>query len=79
MSDFPAERLGYRQPPFSNCGVDYFRTFYVTIRRASVKRWGFLFICLTTSAFHIELVPSIDTSSCVMAIEGFFLGEEHSW
>ena len=71
MSDIPAERLGYRQPPFSNCGVDYFGPFHVTIRRSSEKRWGFLFTCFTTRAFQIELVPSMDTSSCVMAIERF--------
>ena len=71
MSDLPAERLGYRQPPFTNCGVDYFGPFHVTIRRSSEKRWGFLFTCLTTRAIHIELVPSMDTSSCVMAIERF--------
>ena len=71
MSDLLAERLGYRQPPFSNCDVDYFGPFHVTIRRSSEKRWGFLFTCLTTRAIHIELVPSMDTSSCVMAIERF--------
>ena len=31
MTDLPAERLGYRQSPFSNCGVDYFGPFHVTI------------------------------------------------
>ena len=71
MSDLPAERLGYRQPPFSNCGVDYSGPFHVNIRRSSEKRCGFLFTCLTTRAIHIELVPSIDKSSCVMAIERF--------
>ena len=71
MSDLPAERLSYRQPPFSNCGVDYFGPFHVTIRRSSEKRWGFLFTSLTTRAIHIELVPSMDTSSCLMAIERF--------
>ena len=71
MSDLPAVRLGYRQPPFSNCGVDYFGPFHVTIRRSSEKRWGFLFTCLTTRAIHIDLVPSMDTRSSVMAIERF--------
>ena len=37
MSDLPAERLGYRQPPFSNCVVDYFGPFHVIIRRSSEK------------------------------------------
>ena len=71
MSDFPAERLSFRQSSLSNCGVGYFGPFHVTIRRSSEKRWGFLFTCLTTRAFHIELVPSLDTSSCVMVIERF--------
>ena len=36
------------------------------------KRGGvFLFTCLTTRAVHIEVVPSLDTSSCVMGVERF--------
>ena len=71
MSDLPIERLGYRQAPFNNCGVDYFGHFHVTIRRRSEKRWAFLFTCLTTRAIHIEVVPSMDLSSCVMGVERF--------
>ena len=71
MDDLPLERLGYRQPPFANCGVDYFGPFYVTIRRNSEKRWGFLFTCMTTRAVHLEIVPSMDASSCVIGIERF--------
>ena len=71
MSDLPIERLGYRQAPFNNCGVDYFGPFRVTIRRSSEKRWAFLFTCLTTRAIHIEVVPSMDSSSCVMGVERF--------
>ena len=65
------ERLGYKQPPFSNTGVDYFGPFLVPIRRSTEKRWGFLFTCLTTRAVQIEVVPSLDTSSCVMGVERF--------
>ena len=32
---------------------------------------GFLFTCLTTCAVHIEIVTSMDTSSCVMGVERF--------
>ena len=70
MADFPLERLGYR-PPFANCRVDYFSPFQVTIRRSSEKHWAFLFTCKTTRAVHLEFVPSMDTSSCVMRIERF--------
>ena len=71
MAELPVERLGYRQPLFTNCGVDNFGTCYVSIRRSSEKRWCFLFTCMTTRAVHIEIVSSIDTSSCVMGIERF--------
>ena len=65
MSDLPIERHGYRQAPFNNCGVGYFGPFHVTVRRSSEKRWAFLFTCLTTRAIHIEVVPSMDSSSIV--------------
>ena len=71
MSDLPKERLAYQSPPFTNTGVDYFGPFYVTIRRTTEKRWGFLFTCLTTRAVHVEIVTSMDTSSCVMGVERF--------
>ena len=41
------------------------------VRRSTEKRWRFLFTCLTTRAVHLEFVPSLDTSSCVMGIERF--------
>ena len=71
MAELPVARLGYRQPPFTICGVDYFGPFYVSIRRSSEKRWCFLFTCMITRAVHIEIVAFMDTSSCVMGIERF--------
>ena len=70
MADLPKKRLAYQSPPFTNTGVDYFGPFYVTVRRTTEKRWGF-FTCLTTRAVHVEVVPSMDTSSCVMGVERF--------
>ena len=71
MADLPKERLGYLDPPFAYCGVDYFGPFYVSVRRSSEKRWAFLFTCLTIRAVHLEIVSSMDTSSCVAGIERF--------
>ena len=55
----------------NHTGVDYFEPLYVPVCRSTEKRWGFLFTCLTTRAVHLEIVPSLDTSSCVMGIERF--------
>ena len=74
MADLPIERLCYRQPIFSNTGVNYYRPFIVPIRRVTEKRLGFLFTCLTTRAVHIEVVPSLDTNSCVTGVERFCRG-----
>ena len=46
-------------------------TLDVPVRKSTEKRWGFLFTCLTTRAVHLEIVPSLDTSSCVMGSERF--------
>ena len=71
MADLPKERLAFRLRPFTNTGLDYFGNFYVSVKRSTEKRWGFLFTCLTTRAVHFEVVPSMGTSSCVMGIERF--------
>ena len=45
--------------------------FYVTVCRTTERRLGLRFTCLTTRAVHVEIVPSLDTSSCVIGIERF--------
>ena len=73
MAHLPKERLAYQSPSFTNTGVDYFGPFYVTVRRTTEKV-GIslhLFDYLTTRAVHVEVVPSMDTSSCVMGVERF--------
>lgn len=66
--DLPSERLQHHQFPFSCTAVDYFGPMQVTIGRRLEKRWGALFTCLTTRAIHLELVPSLSTSSMIMAL-----------
>ena len=68
MSDFPLERL-VTAIGHSVTGLDHFSPFFVTFRRSSEKRWAILF----TRAVHIEIVPSMDTGSCVMGIERFIV------
>ena len=71
MVDLPADCLSYGSPPFFNTGMDFFGPFYVSVKRSSEKRRGFLFTYLTTRALRIEVVPSMDMNSCVMGIERF--------
>ena len=70
MADLPEERLD-ASTIFTNVGDDYFGTFIVKIGRRNEKRWCCLFTCLTMRAVHIEVVPKLDTDSCLNAIMRF--------
>ena len=73
MADLPDERL-VASTVFSNVGVDYLGPFAVKICRRNEKRWCCLFTCLTVRAVHIEIVPKLDTDSCLNAILQFLAG-----
>ncbi|XP_053667845.1 uncharacterized protein LOC128718201 [Anopheles marshallii] len=71
MCELPAARLAAFSQPFSYTGVDYFGPLLVTNGRRTEKRWGVLFTCLTVRAVHIEVVRSLCTSDCLMAVRSF--------
>ncbi|XP_072220163.1 uncharacterized protein [Leuresthes tenuis] len=76
MADLPPERL-HTGPPFTYVGVDVFGPWPVVFRRtrggqAQSKRWAMLFCCMTSRAVHIEIIESVDTSSCINALRRFF-------
>ena len=74
MADLPEGRLD-ASIAFANVGVDYFGPFIVNIRRRNEKQWCCLFTCLTCltmRAVHIEVVPKLDTDSCLNAIMRLF-------
>ncbi|XP_030209647.1 uncharacterized protein LOC115541880 [Gadus morhua] len=76
MADLPQERL-HTCPPFTYVGVDVFGPWQVISRRtrggqAQSKRWAMLFCCMSSRAVHIEIIDSMDTSSCINALRRFF-------
>ncbi|XP_053686266.1 uncharacterized protein LOC128735804 [Sabethes cyaneus] len=71
MADLPPARLAAFSRPFTHVGVDYFGPIEVAVGRRVEKRWGMLATCLTVRAIHIEVVYSLSTSSCIIAIQNF--------
>ncbi|XP_029717444.2 uncharacterized protein LOC115260593 [Aedes albopictus] len=67
----PDARLSPYTRPFSFVGLDYFGPIQVKVGRSLVKRWVALFTCLTVRAVHLEVVHSLSTEACKMAIRRF--------
>ena len=70
-TELPREILQERVLPYTNSGVDYFGHFETKFLRKNMKRWCCLFTCLTTTAVHIEVVPSLEAETSLTAITGF--------
>ncbi|XP_062538931.1 uncharacterized protein LOC134207225 [Armigeres subalbatus] len=71
MAPLPQARTQTMVRPFTHTGVDYFGPIMVKQGRSLVKRWVALFTCLTVRAVHLEIVHSLSTQSCIMAIRRF--------
>ncbi|XP_062714070.1 uncharacterized protein LOC134290872 [Aedes albopictus] len=71
MAPLPEIRLTAFVQPFASTGLDYFGPVLVKVGRSNVKRWVALFTCLTTRAIHLEVVYSLSTESCIMAVQRF--------
>ena len=70
MADLPEERLE-ASAAFTNVVVDFFGPFTLKIGRRNEKRWCCFFTCRTMRAMHIEVVPKLDTDSCLNVIMRF--------
>lgn len=71
MAPLIPARLKAHFRAFSFVGVDYFGPLLVRVGRSHCKRWVALFTCLTIRAVHLEVVHSLSTESCKMAIRRF--------
>ncbi|XP_062537997.1 uncharacterized protein LOC134206311 [Armigeres subalbatus] len=72
MGDLPAARVTVSRP-FSDAGVDYFGPVYLRPipRRATVKAYVAVFVCLCTKAVHLELVSDLSTDRFLQALRRF--------
>lgn len=76
MADLPAVRF-QTCPPFTYVGLDVFGPWSIIARRtlagqAESKRWAIMFSCLSSRAVHIEIIESMESSSCINALRHFF-------
>jgi hypothetical protein len=71
MGQLPAVRVTASTAPFDNVGVDVFGPFEVKIGRSVHKRYGCIFVCMSSRAIHIEVLHSMDTSSFLQALFRF--------
>ncbi|XP_062541572.1 uncharacterized protein LOC134209590 [Armigeres subalbatus] len=71
MAPLPEARVTPFVRPFSLVGIDYFGPYMIKIGRSQVKRWVALFTCLVIRAVHLEVVASLSTESCKLALRRF--------
>ena len=72
MEDYPVERIGYRQPPFNNCGFQIFGSKFV-IPFNEIRETGFFLVCIMTRAVHNQTVSSRGCIYYVKTSERFVL------
>ena len=69
MTDLPKESLAYQAHRITNTGV---QTFWPILRHRSPDHWEEVGISLHLSCgLHIQVVSSMNTSSCVRGVERF--------
>ena len=70
MADLPEDRMA-ETPPFTYVGTDMFGPFTIKERRSELKRYGIIFICLSSRAVHLESVNAMDTDSFIQCLRRF--------
>ena len=70
MADLPEARFDC-QRPFSSVGLDFFGPLHVRVGRRTERRYVLLITCLASRALHLEVTPSLDTDSFLLALRRF--------
>ena len=72
MGNLPQERLEIFSPPFYWTSEDYFGPIEVVYGpNRAIKRYGALFICLTTRAVHLGVATSLSTEEFLLTLRIF--------
>ncbi|XP_058444291.1 uncharacterized protein LOC131425967 [Malaya genurostris] len=71
MAPLPVQRITSHLRPFSSVGVDDLGPVEVSVGRRKEKRWIAVFTCMAVRAVHLEVVHTLTTQSCLMAIRRF--------
>ena len=56
----PEDRITPHKPPFTYVRVDFFGPIEVKQRRSRVKRYGWIFTCLSDRGTHIEVANNLE-------------------
>ncbi|KAK3729294.1 hypothetical protein QZH41_002213 [Actinostola sp. cb2023] len=71
MAGLPKVRVTPYEPPFTYTGIDYFGPLHVKRGRGTAKRYGCIFVCMTSRAIHLELAQSLETDAFIMVLRRF--------
>jgi len=70
IADSPVDRLT-SAPPFTYCGVDYFRPFEIKEWRSTLKRYIVVFTCMACRVIYLEIAASLYKSWLIYALRRF--------
>ena len=71
MSHLPEFRVSSGCPAFTCVGLDYAGPIFSKVGRSLAKRYLCVFTCMATRAVHLEIAHSLDTQSCLQALQRF--------
>ena len=71
MGNLPLARLQSGELPFTHKGADCFGLFMIKSRRTEYKRCGCVFVCMTTTAIHLDVLPDMTTDAFINALRRF--------